>query len=86
MIAGDGGCPGHDLGGTLDSRYTVRHSPTEPVGLDRGRSRRIHFVPLRRGNSLTGEYQQDHRRSSFGPVVSVFLRVDPVVGEEPLGP
>ena len=86
MIAGDGGCPGPDLGGTLDSRYAVRGSPTEPVGLDRGRSRRIHFVPLRRGNPLTGEYQQDHRRSSFGPVVSFLWQVDPAAREDLMGP
>ena len=86
MIAGDGGCPGHDLGGTLDGRYAVRGSPTEPVSLDRGRSRRIHFVPLRWGNPLTGEYQQDHRRSSFGPVVSFFVSVDLVAGEDLMGP
>ena len=86
MIAGDGGCPGHDPGGTLDGRYAVRGSSTEPVSLDRGRSRRIHFVPLRWGNPLTGEYQQDHRRSSFGPVVSFFVRVGLLAPEDRMGP
>ena len=86
MIAGDGGCPGHDLGGTLDGRYAVRCGPTEPVGLDRGRSRRIHFVLLRWGNPLTGEYQQDDRRSRFGPVVSIFFGVTAVGREETMGP
>ena len=86
MIGGDGGGPGHDIRGTLDIRYAVRGSPTEPVGLDRGRSRRIHFVPLRWGNPLTGEYQQEDRRSSFGPVVSIFFGATAVGREETMGP
>jgi hypothetical protein len=62
---------GHDLGGTLDVVIRYVRSPTEPECLDRGRSRRIHFVPLRRTDPLTGAYQQDDRRSRPGPVVSL---------------
>jgi len=51
----------------LVGRYAVRRSLAEPACLEGGSSRRIHFVPLRCREALTGVYQQDHRRSRLGP-------------------
>jgi hypothetical protein len=73
------GCPEARLRRTLEGRYAVRRRWTEPVCLERGCSRRIHFVPLRLLRELTGEYQQDHRRSRLGsPTVSLTLVGCPV--------
>lgn len=61
------GCPEARLERTLAGRYAVRRRQAESVRLEGGSSRRIHFVPLRRREALTGVYQQDHRRSRLGP-------------------
>lgn len=49
------GCPRQRRWSILAGRYAVRRSQTAPVCLEGDSSRRIHFVPLRRGDALTGE-------------------------------
>lgn len=57
------GCPEATNWSTFGGRYAVGRDQAESVCLEGGSSRRISFVPLRRPAALTGEYQQDHRRS-----------------------
>lgn len=59
--------PAGSAGDILAGRDAVRRRPAESVRLEGGSARRSHFVSLRRGDTRTGEYQQDHPRSGLGP-------------------